>query len=114
MDGLLRSGLPTETVRPAGPVDSSSYSDVLLEAMAAGLPIVTTEVGESRNVIGDSRIGRIVKARNPGEMADALSLLIDSQELRRQMGSRAKQRFTDNFGIEKMISRYQAVYESLC
>ena len=34
MDGLLRSGLATETVRPAGPVDSSSDSDVLLETMA--------------------------------------------------------------------------------
>ena len=34
MDGLLRSGLATETVRPAGPVASSSASDVLLEAMA--------------------------------------------------------------------------------
>jgi glycosyltransferase involved in cell wall biosynthesis len=88
-------------------------SIVLLEAMAAGLPIVTTDVGESRHVIEEGRSGRIVRPRDPAGMADALDVLVDQKELRQQVGRSAKQDFVDNFIVDKMIARYQEVYESL-
>jgi glycosyltransferase involved in cell wall biosynthesis len=88
-------------------------SIVLLEAMAAGLPIVTTEVGESRHVIDDGRSGRIVAPRDPAGMADALSVLISQQELRQQMGHSAKGSFAERFTVGRMIARYQEAYESL-
>lgn len=88
-------------------------SMVLLEAMAVGLPIVTTDVGESRHVIEDGRSGRIVRPRDPVGLADALALLIERRELRQQMGGRARQVFADRFTLDKMIARYQEVYESL-
>ncbi|MDP1946744.1 MAG: glycosyltransferase family 4 protein [Nitrospirota bacterium] len=88
-------------------------SIVLLEAMAAGLPIVTTDVGESKHVIEEGRSGRIVRSRDPAGMADALAVLVDQQELRQQVGRSAKQDFVDNFIVDKMIARYQEVYNSL-
>lgn len=88
-------------------------SIVLLEAMAAGLPIVTTNVGDSRHVIEEGRSGRIVRPRDPAEMADALAVLVDQKELRQQMGRSARQDFVGNFNVDKMIARYQEVYESL-
>jgi glycosyltransferase involved in cell wall biosynthesis len=88
-------------------------SIVLLEAMAVGLPIVTTDVGESRHVIEEGRSGRIVRPRDPAGMADALAMLVAQKELRQKMGQSAKQDFVDKFTVDKMIARYQEVYESL-
>lgn len=86
-------------------------SIVLLEAMAAGLTIVTTDVGESRHVIEEGRSGRIVKPRDTVGMADALAALIEQGELRQQMGRCARQDFADKYTVDKMIARYQEVYE---
>jgi glycosyltransferase involved in cell wall biosynthesis len=88
-------------------------SIVLLEAMAVGLPIVTTDVGESRHVIEEGRSGRIVRPQNPEEMAKALAMLVEQKELRQKMGRSAKQDFVDKFTVDKMIARYQEVYEGL-
>lgn len=88
-------------------------SIVLLEAMAVGLPIVTTDVGDSRYIIEEGRSGRIVRPRDPVAMADALAALVDQKELCLQVGRNAKQDFMDNFIIDKMIARYQEVYERL-
>ena len=88
-------------------------SVVLLEAMAAGLPIVTTDVGESSHVIDKGRSGQIVRSRQPEEMADALAVLVDQKDLRQQMEHSARQKFVENFTVDKMIARYQEVYESM-
>ena len=88
-------------------------SIVLLEAMAVGLPIVTTDVGESSHVIEEGRSGRVVGPRDPAGMAEALALLVDQKELRQQMGRSARQDCVGKFTVDKMISRYEAVYESL-
>lgn len=88
-------------------------SIVLLEAMAVGLPIVTTDVGESRHVIENGRSGWIVRPRDPAGMAEALTLLVDQKELRLQVGRSARQDFTNNFLVSKMVARYQEAYESL-
>jgi glycosyltransferase involved in cell wall biosynthesis len=88
-------------------------SIVLLEAMATGLPIVTTEVGESRHVIDEGQNGRIVMPRDPSAMACALAELVAQPTLRQQMGQNAKVKFSNNFTIDKMIKRYEQVYESL-
>ncbi|MCP9456394.1 MAG: glycosyltransferase family 4 protein [Nitrospira sp.] len=88
-------------------------SIVLLEAMAVGLPIVTTEVGESRHVIANGQSGLIVKPRDPKALADALMLLIQQKELRERIRRNARQTFLEKFTIDKMITHYQNVYEGL-
>ena len=88
-------------------------SIVLLEAMAVGLPIVTTDVGESRHVINEERSGRIVKPRDPEGMADVLAVLVEQKEERRQLGLSAKEDFLNHYIVDKMIARYQEVYASV-
>ena len=139
-DGPLREGLEaqcsrlglTETVHFLGWVPNAGHnvlpffdifcqsslweanSIVLLEAMAVGVPIVTTEVGESTHVIDNGRSGQIVKPRDARALADALMLLIDQKELRESVGRKARQTFFDKFTVDKMVTRYQQVYENLC
>lgn len=88
-------------------------SIVLLEAMAVGLPIVTTDVGESRHVITSEQTGLIVKSRDPMALADALTLMIEQKELREKIGRSARQEFLKSFTVDTMVARYQQVYESL-
>ena len=63
-------------------------SIVLLEAMSAGLPIVTTAVGESMHVIDNGISGLIVDPANPVALADALADVIADPERRQSMGDR--------------------------
>ena len=88
-------------------------SIVLLEAMSAGLPIVTTDVGESRHVIEEGFSGLVVEPGNPAALADALADLVKNAELRMSMGGRAKQKFDDQYTVDRMIGNYESVYEAL-
>ena len=88
-------------------------SIVLLEAMATGLPIVTTDVGESRHVVDEGHCGRIVEAQDSIGMADALAELVSQPQLREKMGDYAQSKFLSDYTIDKMIEAYERVYESL-
>ena len=88
-------------------------SIVLLEAMATGLPIVTTDVGESRHVVDEGHCGRIVEAQDSIGMADALAELVSQPQLREKMGDYAQSKFLSNYTIDRMIEGYERMYESL-
>lgn len=88
-------------------------SIVLLEAMAAGRPIVTTDVGESRHVIDPGRNGMIVMPRNVEAMANAIEDLVKDSDRCQVMGDQAQQDFYAKYTVDKMIASYSEVYESL-
>ena len=88
-------------------------SIVLLEAMSAGVPIVTTSVGESRHVIDDGTDGRVVPPNDARSLADAMASLIDNCARRRAMGQSAASRFEDNYTVDKMVQNYESIYSEL-
>lgn len=88
-------------------------SIVLLEAMAAGVPIVTTAVGESEHVIINGESGAIVEPGKAEQLADALGALIDSAETRKRIGVAAKERYEMHYTIDTMIKNHQELYEEL-
>jgi glycosyltransferase involved in cell wall biosynthesis len=88
-------------------------SIALLEAMAAGIPIVATEVGESTHVIEDGKNGLVVKSRDPHALAQALEKLVNNKQLRQDFSKRVQQDYYEKYTVEKMISNYSQLYESL-
>ena len=88
-------------------------SIVLLEAMAAGIAIVTTDVGESRHVIDQGRGGLVVPSGDAVALAEALAGLVDDREKRRSMGKRAQEKFGSNYTVDNMVRNYAEVYEPL-
>ncbi len=88
-------------------------SIVLLEAMAAGVAIVTTDVGESRHVIDQGVGGLVVEPGQATQLADALLRMIDNPEQRSDMGRRAREKFGDNYTVDNMVRNYATVYEQL-
>jgi glycosyltransferase involved in cell wall biosynthesis len=82
----------------------------LLEAAAAGRPIVTTDVPGCRAIVTDGDNGLLVPPRNPGALAGALARLIGDSAVRAEMGARGRLRAEREFGLEGVIAKMLAVY----
>lgn len=81
----------------------------VLEAMAAGLPTVTTDVGGLPEVVEDGRTGVLVPARDPQAMAAGLSALLRDGQRRRAMAAAARVRAM-RMQAEDMVDAYADVY----
>src|SRR4051794_12231646 len=91
---------------------SEGFSNVLVEAMAAGVPCVATDVSEARNVIGDT--GRIVPRRDPAALAAAARELIDLPQCEMAaLRVRARQRVSDQFTLQSTLAQYAELYENV-
>jgi glycosyltransferase involved in cell wall biosynthesis len=85
---------------------------VVLEAMAATLPIVATTVGGTAEVIGDGRDGLLVPPRDPAALADAIRRLLSDKALRQRLGDSAKRRVVANFSIAKCANSVIDLYRA--
>jgi glycosyltransferase involved in cell wall biosynthesis len=86
---------------------------VIVEAMAAGLPVIATDHGAVIESVKDGRNGFIVEPRNPRQVAEKIEFLIDNPEKREQMGRESKNMYRENFTEDIMIERMQAVFENI-
>ena len=89
------------------------FSNVLLEGMASGLPVVATNVGGNPEAVEDGVTGTIVPPRDPAAMASALAALARDPDAAHEMGKRGRQRARAMFSHEAMIAGMVAFYEEL-
>jgi glycosyltransferase involved in cell wall biosynthesis len=92
--------------------DSESLSNVILEAMAAGLPVVAYSVGGNSELLGHQR-GPLIPAGNETSFADAVEKLLADSALRAQLGRNALQFAQENFSLDRVRQRYVELYVSL-
>ncbi len=85
----------------------------LLEAMAAKLPVVTTNVGGTASVVEAGKTGALVPAGNPQALAEALGVYVTDEKLRHQHGDAGSARVAARFSLGKMVSAYEALYDQL-
>lgn len=90
-----------------------AMSVAVLEAMAAGKPVVATRVGENGRVLVDGESGLVVPPRQPQALAAALARLLDDPALRTRLALNAERRFRENFTVRHMIERHEALYSDL-
>ncbi len=93
--------------------ETEGFSNVLLEAMAAGKPVVATSVGGNPDAVADGVTGILVPPRDPARMASALETLINNADLQRQMGRAGLRRAAEKFSLDAMVQRHQELYSSL-
>ena len=92
---------------------SEAFGAVLLEAMASGLPVVSTELGTGTSYVNrDGETGLVVPPRDPQALAQALRTLLADGELRRQMGERGRE-WARRFSKEGMAQAVIRLYASL-
>jgi glycosyltransferase involved in cell wall biosynthesis len=82
---------------------------VVPEAMAAGLPIVTTAVGGLPGVVDDGETGLLVPV-DEAALRAALARLADDRDLARRMGERARTAALDRYGADRMVDAYLDLY----
>jgi glycosyltransferase involved in cell wall biosynthesis len=90
---------------------TEGYSIALLEAAAAGLPMVATDVGGNREIVRHNVSGLLVPHGDARSLADALALLAANKTLRDRMGCAARLWASEHATIESMMNAYTAVYE---
>jgi glycosyltransferase involved in cell wall biosynthesis len=84
---------------------------VLLEAAACGRPIVTTDVPGCRDVVGDSKCGLLVPAKDPALLAAAVQRLLSCEMTLLEMGEAARARAEEAFDISLVLDKTFAVYD---
>ncbi len=93
---------------------SEAFGISLLEAMAAGLPVVTTELGTGTSYVNRHReTGLIVPPRDPEALAAALAELLADPERRRAMGSAGRKRVEAEFTLDRMVGEVLRVYRGV-
>jgi glycosyltransferase involved in cell wall biosynthesis len=128
-DALTRRPELADRIHPVGWVDDMArfYADVdlvvltsenegtpisLIEAGAAGLPVVASRVGGVPEVVDDGRTGLLVPAGDPAALAGAVVRLIESPGLRARLGSEARRR-SDRYSSERLADETLALYREL-
>jgi glycosyltransferase involved in cell wall biosynthesis len=86
---------------------------VVLEAMAARLPVVATRVGGTPDVVADGETGLLVAPSDAMQLAQSIERLLVDPGLRQQMGRAGRARAEQNFSIEQNVAQTQALYERL-
>ena len=91
---------------------AEGISNTILEAMASGLPVVSTDVGGNGDLVQHGHTGFIVPAGSPQAMADQLVALASTPAKARQMGQAGCQRVKACFSMQAMVKAYQTVYDN--
>ncbi len=85
----------------------------ILEAMRAGLPVVATSVNGIPEEVVDGKTGFLAPRQDVQALADALHTLINSPEIRQQMGKAGREKFEQEFTVERMITETREIYEAI-
>ena len=85
----------------------------VLEAMAAGKPVVATKVGGLTELVEDQITGLLVPPEDPSALARSISQLVSQRGLAEEMGARAWERVQKHFTVEQMAKKNEDYYYDL-
>lgn len=92
------------------PSRTEAFPYVLLEAGLAGIPTIATSVGGIPEIIKDMQNGILVHPRNPKEVAEAISYLLDHKDTQKEFSKNIKQTVSEFFPFSKMLEETLAIY----
>jgi glycosyltransferase involved in cell wall biosynthesis len=92
---------------------SEGLSNVLLEAMAAGVPVVATSVGGTPEVVEDGVTGLLVPPRDASALAQAIGSLLADPDRGRSIGHAGRLRVAEQFSLEATVRKTEDLYERL-
>ena len=85
----------------------------ILESLAAGVPVVASDLPPVREIVTDGVEGRLVAPDRPADLARAIRVLLHFPEIRAQMAAAARERAARDFTWDRSLSLLKDVYRSL-
>jgi L-malate glycosyltransferase len=107
------AGILADTTVSVLPSLSEGLSNVLLESMAAGVPVVATRVGGSPEIIDNGTTGLLVPPGDPQGLADAIGAVVDDLDLAKRLGAAGRQTVVDRFSMDRMVHATEQLYLDL-
>jgi glycosyltransferase involved in cell wall biosynthesis len=92
---------------------NETWGLVLLEAMQAGLPLISTYEGAIPEIIDDGETGFLVNKQNPKQLAEKLEILIKDKELRILMGQKAKEKYYNKYTVDIFENNMKIVFNEI-
>jgi len=89
------------------------FSNAILEGMAAGLPMIVTDVGGNAEAVLDGQTGIVVPARDPKHIAEAIVCLANNASMRADLGAAARRRLEEHFSLDHCVGSYDELYRTL-
>jgi glycosyltransferase involved in cell wall biosynthesis len=90
-----------------------SFANAILEGMAAGLPMIVTDVGGNSEAVVDGVTGIIVPSKNPKRLAEAIVRLAHEPAMRRSYGAAGRRRVLERFAMERCVALHDLLYRKL-
>ena len=94
-------------------VEGDTIPQVLMQALAIGLPVVSTTVGSIPDVVIEGETGFVVPPRDAKALAGRIVTLLDDGALRKRMGEQGRMLVQRSYSLERMLDRLEGVYERL-
>jgi glycosyltransferase involved in cell wall biosynthesis len=94
-------------------VEGDTIPQVLMQALAMGLPVVSTTVGSIPDVVIEGETGFVVPPRDAPALADRTQALLADASLRASMGVKGRALVEQSYSIDKMLDRMETVYRGL-
>ncbi|MDH7516124.1 MAG: glycosyltransferase family 4 protein [Bacteroidota bacterium] len=98
-------------VQPSIDFGGETFPVSILQAMAVGLPVVASDVGDIRFMVDDGRTGILVPPQQPRALAEACTVLCRDPAQRKRMGERGRERFLERFTLPRMARDIEEVYK---
>ena len=92
---------------------SEGFSLSAVQAMACGLPVVSTRCGGPEEIVADGASGILVDVGSPQQIADAVQMLRNNPELGSRMGTEGRRISQTRFGAGAMVAAYECLYDEL-
>jgi len=108
----IRGFIAQCTITVLSSVSGEGSPGVLKESMATGVPVITTDVGGSREIVEDGVGGVVVPPRNPEALSSAITRLLRDKELRERMAIEGLGKVKE-FSLDAIVDKTEAVYREL-